>query len=128
MEVVYTRRSGAIRSMPVQSEAERQLNFERQQRARAEAELLEARQSVISIQTRLAMAEAGLDECRAELAAERARVVVAPEPAEIATPVVEPAPPKRLGRPRKILTTAAEAEPKPVRWWAKGSKWDTDDE
>jgi hypothetical protein len=104
MEVVYTRRSGSIRSMPVQSEAERQLNFERQQRA---------------------MTEAALDECRAELAAERARVVVAPEPV---VELIEPTPPKRLGRPRKAIAETIQTEPEPVRWWAKGSKWDTADE
>jgi hypothetical protein len=125
MEVVYTRRSGSIRSMPVQSEAERQLNFERQQRARTEAELLEARQAVIAMQTRLAMTEAALDECRAELAAERARVVVAPEPV---VELIEPTPPKRLGRPRKAIAETIQTEPEPVRWWAKGSKWDTADE
>ena len=125
MEVVYTRRSGSIRSMPVQSEAERQLNFERQQRARLEAELLEARQAVIAMRTRLAMTEAALDECRVELAAERARVIVAPA---TAVELVEPTPSKRLGRPRKIVVETVNAEPEPVRWWAKGSKWDTQDE
>ena len=123
MEVVYTRRSGSIRSMPVQSVAERQLTFERQQRARLEVQLLEARQAATAMQTRLAMAEAVLDECRTELAAERARVVVAPEPVEVA-PVAEPVVPKRLGRARKAVVEAVETEPEPVKWWAKGSKWD----
>ena len=114
--------------MPVQSEAERQRNLERQQRARTEAELIEARQTLIALQTRLAMAETALEDCRAELKAERMRMVIAPQPdVEAATPV-ERTPPKRLGRPRKALVEAVQGGTQPVRWWAKGSRWDTDEE
>jgi hypothetical protein len=58
-----------------------------------------------------------LDECKAELAAERVRAV-APEPVAI-----EPSQPNR-----HVQQAKAEAEPKPVKWWAKGSKWDKDED
>ena len=126
MEVVYTRRLGSIRSMPVQSEAERQLHSERLQRSRLEAELLEARRMVASAQTRLSIVEAELAECRSYLVAERARMVVAPAPPIEATPPREATLSKRaVGRPRKVVIEKTPPQPQPVKWWARGSKWDT---